>query len=329
MKGIVLLIVFCGSLAAGMIWFGEGERRRRRIMTQLGKLVQGRATRGEHAPSAEEAGREPATGVKKLSRGLTALIAKLVEGRPAAATLAVRLRQAGWRIQVSEFLYISLVSALVGFALSLLIAPDLLMRAMLVIAGALAPYIRLLQRTAARRRLFEAQLIDALTMIANALRSGYSFLQALDVAARELPEPIAGEFEQVLRETRVNISVDEALTNMVGRTGSADLDMAVTAITIQRQVGGNLGEVLDNISNTIRERLRARGEIRALTAQGRLSAWIVGLLPVTLTTGIYLLNRSYMQVLFTHPAGRLALALAALMEFIGVFLIRRIIEIEV
>lgn len=327
MRPIILLICFAGTFFAGILLLGEGERRRKRIIAQMGLLVRNRATHAVHDGIESGSGQQSVR--KTVSARLTTLIGKLVEGRPAAASLAMRLRQAGWKIQPSEFLLISAVTALCGFALSLLIIPDAIVRIIVTATVSFIPYIRLIQRTTARRKLFEAQLIDALTMIANALRSGYSFLQAMDVAARELPEPIAGEFEQVMRETRVNISVDDALANMVERTGSPDLDMAVTAISIQRQVGGNLGEVLDNISSTVRERLRVRGEIRTLTAQGRMSAWIVGLLPITLTFFIYLINRDYMQVLFTHPAGKFALSLAALMEFIGIFLIKRIIEIEV
>lgn len=325
MRLIVLGVCFFATFFLSMSLFGERERRRRRVLTQLDRFVQTRATRV--APA--EAGGESASSVRATVRArLAGLIAKLLEGRRSATALGRRLRQAGWKIQPSEFVLISLGAALAGLALSLLLAPDIAARLLLTVLGGAVPYLRLVQRIGARRKLIEAQLVDALSLISNALRSGYSFLQAMDVAARELPEPIAGELEQVLRETRVNISVDAALANMVERTGSQDLDMAVTAIAIQRQVGGNLGEVLDNISNTIRERLRVRGEIRALTAQGRISAWIVGLLPLVLTVVIYLLNREYISVLFIHPVGRFALILAALMESVGVALIRRIIQIE-
>lgn len=325
MKPIVLGICFFATLFLSMFLFSERARRRRRVLAQLDRLVQARAARG--APADGEG--QGVVSLRSAVRArLAGLIARLMEGRPSATALGRRLRQAGWKIQPSEFVLISLSAALAGLALSLLLVPDGAARLLLAALAGAIPYFRLVQRIAARRKLIEAQLVDALSLISNALRSGYSFLQALDVAARELPEPIAGELEQVLRETRVNISVDAALANMVERTGSQDLDMAVTAIAIQRQVGGNLGEVLANISETIRERLRVRGEIRALTAQGRISAWIVGLLPVVLTVVIYLLNREYISVLFVHPVGRFALILAVLMELIGVALIRRIIQIE-
>lgn len=325
MKPIVLGICFFATLFLSMFLFSERARRRRRVLAQLDRLVQARAARG--APADGEG--QGVVSLRSAVRArLAGLIARLMEGRPSATALGRRLRQAGWKIQPSEFVLISLSAALAGLALSLLLVPDSAARLLLAALAGAIPYFRLVQRIAARRKLIEAQLVDALSLISNALRSGYSFLQALDVAARELPEPIAGELEQVLRETRVNISVDAALANMVERTGSQDLDMAVTAIAIQRQVGGNLGEVLANISETIRERLRVRGEIRALTAQGRISAWIVGLLPVVLTVVIYLLNREYISVLFVHPVGRFALILAVLMELIGVALIRRIIQIE-
>jgi len=327
MKPLVLAICFFATLFLSMSLFGERARRRRRVLAQLDRLVQARAARVAGA-DADGEGQRAAFVRAAVRARLAGLIAKLMEGRPSATALGRRLRQAGWKIQPSEFVLISLGAALAGLALSLLLVPDSAARLLLAALAGAIPYFRLVQRIAARRKLIEAQLVDALSLISNALRSGYSFLQALDVAARELPEPIAGELEQVLRETRVNISVEAALANMVERTGSQDLDMAVTAIAIQRQVGGNLGEVLANISETIRERLRVRGEIRALTAQGRISAWIVGLLPVVLAVVIYLLNREYIGVLFVHPVGRLALILAVLMELVGVALIRRIIQIE-
>lgn len=324
MKPLVLGICFLATFVLSLLLFDERSRRRRRVLAQLDRLVQARAVR-----TAEDAAEPGGISLRSAVRDrLAGLIAKLMEGRPSATALGRRLRQAGWKIQPSEFVLISLGAALAGLLIAMLLVPDTAARLLLAALAGGLPSLRLAQRVTARRKLIEAQLVDALSLISNALRSGYSFLQALDVAARELPEPIAGELEQVLRETRVNISVDAALGNMVERTGSQDLDMAATAIAIQRQVGGNLGEVLTNISETIRDRLRVRGEIRALTAQGRISAWIVGSLPAVLTVVIYLLNREYMSLLFVHPVGRFALILAALMELIGVALIRRIIQIE-
>src|SRR5690606_32429750 len=147
----------------------------------------------------------------------------------------------------------------------------------------------------ANRRLhaFENQLSDTLNLWVNALRSGYSVLQGMEAIATELPPPISREFERVVQEVRLGLSLEQALANLVRRMPSEDLDLIVTAINIQREVGGNLAEILDIISHTIRERVRMKGEIRTLTSQGRLTGWVIGLLPLILAFLVYSINPRY------------------------------------
>ena len=178
-------------------------------------------------------------------------------------------------------------------------------------------------------KLFNRQLGDALIIIANSLRTGYSFMQAMDMVAREMKPPISSEFSRTVKEMNLGTTTEIALGNMAKRIDSEDLDLVFTAVLIQRQVGGNLSEVLDNIARTIRERVRIRGEIRTLTAQGRMSGLIVGLLPVAMGFVIYLLNPEYIRVLFSHPIGRLMLIAATVSQVIGIILIRRIVDIEI
>ncbi|WP_161484957.1 type II secretion system F family protein [Neomoorella mulderi] len=180
-----------------------------------------------------------------------------------------------------------------------------------------------------RRIKFNGQIGDALVVMANALRSGFSFLQAMDMVRREMPDPIAKEFGTALLEMNWGSSTETALLGLTERVKSDDLDLVITAVLIQRQVGGNLAEILDNIAHTIKERVRIKGEIKTLTAQGRISGLIIGLLPIVLSTVIYLLNPGYLSLLFTTKTGVIMLLSAVLAQLMGVIMIRRIIRIEV
>lgn len=188
-----------------------------------------------------------------------------------------------------------------------------------------------LARIARRRRQqgIEGQIIDALTLISSSLKAGYSFLQAIEMASREVPPPLGEEFERCMHEMSLGATVEDSLQEMSNRVGLSDLDMVFTAVIIQRQVGGNLAEVLDTIAHTIRERIRIRGEIRTLTAQGRISGWIVGSLPLAILGFISVVNPSYMKPLFQHPLGIFFICIGITGQVIGVLLIKKIINIEV
>ena len=249
-------------------------------------------------------------------------------GRSFADAIASKLRKADLKLQVSEFMVIKLglglLSGLVGFALAGTFAALLFLG-----LGLWLPEYYLATRASARVKSINGQLPDTLSIMSNSLKSGYSFLQAMDVVSRELPPPISHEFGQVMKETRVNVSVEDALQNLVRRVPSDDLDLVVTALMIQRQVGGNLAEVLDKINSTIRERVRLKGQIRTLTAQGRLSGMVVSLLPVGLGFVIYLIDPGYIKPMFSNVPGQVMLGFAALMQGIGILIIRAIVSMEV
>lgn len=190
-----------------------------------------------------------------------------------------------------------------------------------------------------RLRAFDNQLSDTLNLWVNSLRSGYSVLQGMEAIATELPPPVSKEFERVVQEVRLGLNMSQALGNMLRRVPSEDVDLVVTAVNIQREVGGNLAEILDIISFTIRERVRIKGEIRTLTAQGRASGWVVGLLPVGLALILYRINPSYISELWAMdkpyilpgilPCGWLVIAVGVLMILGGVIVISKIVNIEV
>ncbi len=186
-------------------------------------------------------------------------------------------------------------------------------------------------KMAKARRLnkFNSQIGDALVIMSNALRSGFSFLQAMDMVRKELPNPIAREFGRTFQEMNLGTPTEEALENLNARVASEDLDLVVTAVLIQRQVGGNLAEILDNIATTIRERVRIKGEIKTLTAQGKISGIVIGVLPIILAGVLTVVSPGYLSLLITHPVGQGLLASALIMELVGIILIRRIIAIKV
>ncbi|MEZ4591211.1 MAG: type II secretion system F family protein [Chloroflexota bacterium] len=252
-----------------------------------------------------------------------------------------RISRADAKLRVSEYVILVFVSgfitAVIGYFLpqenSLIIAGG---------AGLLGLRIpRIYVQTMSRRRMqaFDAQLSDTLNLWVNALRSGYSVLQSMEAIATELPPPISVEFERVVQEVRLGLSVEQALANMYRRVPSEDLDLVITAVNIQREVGGNLAEVLDTISFTIRERVRIKGEIRTLTAQGRVSGWIISLLPLVLGFVLYLINPEYVAELWVRedpwifpqvvPCGWVVIAFSGMMIGAGAYAISKIVDIEV
>lgn len=187
-------------------------------------------------------------------------------------------------------------------------------------------YLRL--RVQRRLQRFNDGLHDMLTLVSSSLRSGHSFVQSMHVVCMDMQGPIQEEFERIETEMQVGVSVEEAMQRANARVGSEDFDLIVTAITIQRQVGGNLSEVLDRIADTIRERVQVKREVKALTSQGRMSAWIFLLLPVGVSTLLYLTDPSYIGLLFHSPAGWGMLSLALIGQAIGYVFIRKIINVE-
>jgi tight adherence protein B len=187
--------------------------------------------------------------------------------------------------------------------------------------------LRLLQ--AKRIRAFDKQLGDTIVLLSNALKAGYSFAQAINTVAKSASPPIAEEFSRATREMALGISVDDALNHMVKRNQSEDFDLMVTAVQIHRVVGGNLAEILDTIAHTIRERVRIKGEIRTLTAQARVSGWIITLLPIGLAAALTVISPDYFTPMFHETLGIVMLALGGFSMLIGFALIQKIVKIEV
>ena len=250
-----------------------------------------------------------------------------------AERTSLDLQRANLRIRVGEYLLARALTAVLLPFLGLLVVgfrtPGFLLSIPLAILGFMLPafYVQLVKRR--RLRAIEGQLVEMLSLVANAVRSGFGFLQGIQAAARQLSPPIVDELEHLIQDTNLGVSIEQALLDMGQRVGSYDLDMAITAIVIQRNTGGNLSEILDNVAETIRERERIQGEINTLTAEKRLSGNILAVYPAVLAGVMFLMRPSLMTVLLTEPAGWVLIAVAVTLQVIGVILIRRIVVIDI
>jgi len=278
-------------------------------------------------PEKDEQERQPKAGL--YLRALFERASSVFASKSFTEKIQVDLLQAGIPLKGEEFITAWLITAVCLPGLTWLASRNWPLVLLALLFGTLGPRLYLGQKKAERLKAFNQQLGDALVIMANALRAGFGFQQAMETVRRELPPPISTEFEWTLREIRLGSTTEESLQNLSDRVKSDDLDMVITAILIQRQVGGNLAQILDNISRTIRDRTRIKGEIRTLTAQGRLSGIIIGLLPVGLLFVLLVLNPGYMTPFLKSPTGVYMLAGAAVSEMIGLVVIRRIVDIDV
>lgn len=257
------------------------------------------------------------------------LVQSVLSGSAYAEKWAVDLVSAGIPLRVGEYLLLRWIVAIGAGAIVILAGLTWLIAIPVAILGFYVPKFYVVWRQQQRVSKFNDQLVDALTMMANALRSGSSFLQAIDLVAHELPAPVNEEFGQVVAEVSVGAGLDEALGNLTKRIKSYDLYLVVTAMIIQRQTGGNLSEVLENIAYTIRERLRLLRQVQVLTAQQRLSAIIVGLLPLFLLIALSIITPSYHRPFIEATLGRIMLGVAFVFQVLGFVVMNRLAKIDV
>jgi len=198
-----------------------------------------------------------------------------------------------------------------------------------VALGAFAPFAFLSNAAGRRLAAIQGQLADTLMVIASSMRAGHSFLQSLDSAAKEIDQPAAGEFGRVLREIRLGRDTDDALEALVERVGSQDLEWAVTAIEVQRKIGGNLAEVLETVANTIRERDTLRRQMRVLSAESRISVVVLTVLPILIAIYLMIVNPQYLRILTTTTAGKIISISALALMGIGYLWMKRIVRLDV
>ena len=246
-----------------------------------------------------------------------------------ARGLDFKLQQAGVPLLGTEFVLLLAVSA-VAMGLIAVFATKKwyagILAAILIVAMEYVYVLVLIER---RSSSFTNQLGDCLMMVANALRAGFSFLQAMEMISKEMEPPISDEFKHVMRDIGLGATVERALDDMDKRVGSPDFSLVVTAVLIQQQVGGDLAQILDTISETIQDRIRMRREVKTLTTQGRMSGWILILTPIAMALFMTSSDPNYLDPLLKNPIGQMILAATIIMEIIGAIVIKRIVDIEV
>lgn len=267
--------------------------------------------------------------VAKRSTNLTKMVNTFVDRQSFADRVRRDLQRADVKMTAGEFVTLRLAAVVVGFVVGYLVFRTLFIALPLGGAALFVPLFWLKHRFKARERKFGQLLGEAVTMMSGSLRAGYSIMQALETVSREMQPPISDEFHRVTKEVAVGIAVEDALNHMVERVKSTDVELMTIAMNVQREVGGNLAEILDTIAATIRERQELQGEVRTLTAQGRISAYIISGLPVALAVALYFLNPKYISVLWTTTIGYVMLGVAMTMVVVGFFVTRKVASVEV
>jgi tight adherence protein B len=296
----------------------KGERRR------LADRLRGRST-------VQQRGGQPAKSILRRAAledagGMFSQLAGRLSFTPKLQTL---LDQANVNISASKMLVNQSVIAFLAFfgLLALDYSP---LAAIAASAGVIfLPLVFLKTKRAHRMKKLTAQLPDVFEIMSQALRAGHSLASALEVVQEQLPDPVGPEFGRVYHEQNLGIKIEDALLSMADRVDSLDVRFFVTAVLVQRQTGGDLAEVLDKIGSVIRDRIELFGMVQGLTAEGRLSGWVLFALPMVVFAAVNLLNPSYAEVLFTEPIGKILLLVAGGMQLMGLAMIRWIVNIKV
>jgi len=315
----VLAAVFVAVWLVVVMLAGVQARRRRErgLAARLGR-------RGS-----AQAGDEEVATTQWVPEAFAAAGERLAEATGFSAKLDARLERAGMPILAGEFTALTALSAVFGALFAALLLQNLIFVLLIAAVVAFIPYLWMARSQSKRRKALGEQLADTLSILASSLRAGYSFLQALDTVSKEIGEPSAEEFQRVVAEIRLGRPVEDALMAMAERTGSEDLRWAVIAINIQRQVGGNLAEVLDIVANTVRERAYVLRQVDVLSAEGRISATILSVLPFFIMLYIAIVNPGYIAPLFTTTVGLTLLVGGGVMMALGIFIMFRMVKIDV
>lgn len=307
-------------LALGWEWFSE-RRRTKKITDRLGDMSKG----GERVPGGDPFGDLFLEGSGKEAAWLLPVVSRL----PHTRDLQHLLDQADMNWRVGTYLLVTIgVATAFGFVALIFTRIPYIAIAVAAFAATL-PYMYVRRRKTKRLRAFEENFPESIDLLGRAIRAGHAFSTGLQLVAEEAPQPIGMEFRRVFEEQKFGLSLEDSLLALADRIELLDMRIFVTAVLIQREVGGNLAEILDKISYTIRERFTIERQVRVYTAQGRFTGYLLAALPFGVGFLIFMLNREYMTILWERPVGRLLMAVALVLQVIGFFIIRKIINIKV
>jgi tight adherence protein B len=321
---IAVAMVSAAAFLLGVMLFGTAARRKKERAINERMSAVSRGGRGRTSGIPTDAG---STGW--IPRRITGFGQRFAEARGFSERLDAELEAASVSLRSGEFVVVTAAAAFAGAILTYGITRRLWLACIVGAVGGLLPTFAL--RIALKRRAekLREQLPDVLTIMASSLRAGHSFMQALDTVAKEIAQPAAAEFQRVVAEIRLGRGAEDALEALAERVGSADFRWAVLAVNIQREVGGNLAEILDNVSDTLRERATMRRQIRVLTAEGRLSAVVLTVLPFGIALYMLITNPTYIGLLFTTKIGLIMVGVAVVLLLAGVVWMRKIVNIDV
>lgn len=307
-----VVVAYVGYSVADSIWLQKSRIRRR---------VDGLAS-----PAARPDPEDPTFRVAEDEPLPT--IARLISSRGFADKIFMMLLRAGIKLRPSEFIAIVSGIAILLALVAALLLQNVWAELVAVLIGVTVPFLYVKSLQAKRLTAFNRQLPDALSLIGSAIRSGYSFPRAMQMVAEEMPAPICEEFRRVINETNVGLPLESALLRMVDRIQSYDLELVATAVIIQQQVGGNLAEIVENIAETIRERIRVEGEVSVLTAEGRISGIVLVLMPFVMAGIVLSLNPHYLNPLFVDYWGRVMVVLGLCLQIAGAIIIKKMLVVD-
>jgi tight adherence protein B len=270
-----------------------------------------------------------AAGTGWIPDQVTRFGTRFADSRGLTERLDAQLEAAGVSLRSGEFVVATVGATIVGLVLGAAVLRNVLLALLVGVVAGAAPTIALRNALGRRSEKLREQLPDVLTIMASSLRAGHSFLQSLDTVAKEISQPAAAEFQRVVAEIRLGRGAEDAMEAMAERVGSDDFRWAVLAVNIQREVGGNLAEILDNVADTLRERATIRRQIRVLTSEGRLSAWVLAVMPLGLALYMFAVNPEYISLLFTTTIGWVMLITALCLLAVGILWMRKIVDIDV
>ncbi|HEU4564551.1 MAG TPA: type II secretion system F family protein [Gemmatimonadaceae bacterium] len=315
MQLLILLLVFAGTMLLMVGTYAFLNRRR---------LAEAEALRAR-LTGVQPVG--PINIFRDDSVSGLAFLNRLLAGKSFTEMLAIELRKAGSTQKVGEFVLTTALAFTVGFFIGRMMG--LAFGFLLGVMVATVPWLALKRKQATRMAKFEEQLPDALDMLVNALKAGYSLQAAMEFVGKEMPEPLGPEFGRFYDEQRLGMDVRTALLGLQERVGTTDIKMFVTSLLIQRETGGNLSEVLSNLAKLMRERVTFRGEVKTLTAEPKFSARMMAGLPLAMFLLLTVLNRDFEKTLWTTPIGRVMLLFSVVSVMIGYFIMSRMARIEI
>jgi len=302
------------------------------LFTGVGQIIASKDTVTDRldaftpAPSSQGTGGQTQSGKSGL---LTGLLNRLISRQAFSESIATTLARANLPLTVTEYISLSIGGMAIAFALGFALSGQLLFGLLGGIVSSFLPGLFVRRKQRQRQVAFQEQLTDVLTLLVGSLRSGYGLTIAMDTVAKQMPVPASEEFSRVVREIGLGASSTQALENLVRRIRSDDLDLMVTAIGVQYEVGGNLATILDTISDTIRERVRIKAQLRALTVQHTMTRYILTALPLILGGIMYIINPEYMGALF-QPGWTIGIPIGAgLLLIAGYFVMGKLSVIEV